>query len=89
MSCGLILPITISTAMYSPRANIYCLLGLYDKALKDLNYALKLDTTNSISILAIRDDIYRIIGRYDLTFADLESALRCEENIMALERRGM
>ncbi|CAG8644348.1 30810_t:CDS:1, partial [Racocetra persica] len=71
------------------RAKAYCSLGLYQDALSDLELALNFDPVNTSSILMNRGEIYRLMGRYDLALLDFNASLQSEENLFALERRGI
>lgn len=63
-----------ATDAYTGRGRVYAMMGNSEKALDDLNYALKLDSKNDIA-LTMRGSVYRNTKEYEKALADFNQAI--------------
>jgi clan AA aspartic protease (TIGR02281 family) len=72
-----IMPTRLSNLFLARRGNLYGMMGLYDKAIKDFSEAIRIDSTDAYDY-ASRAQQYRLAGNYDLAVTDFDRAIEME-----------
>jgi tetratricopeptide (TPR) repeat protein len=77
-----------NASAYILRARTYFILGQYDKALDDLEYAASIEPNNS-GVWVAKSDFHRAIGQLNNANLSIEQALSLDPNSPAIQKRAI
>ena len=77
-----------NTSAYILRSRTNAIMGRFDKAMQDLDYALSVEP-NSVEALVARSDIYSFIGKLNKAIIDIQQAMSLSAGNIQIEKRAI